>query len=316
MKAAGKPFDPVHRTSLGKRIIQYKYMYFLLIPGIVYILIFKYLPMFGLQVAFRDYYPADGIMGFFNAEWIGLQNFQVLFRSQFGRQAIINTINISLLKLVFAFPMPIILALLINEAKGKRFKKMVQSITYLPHFFSWTIVSIILFELLSQSTGTLNIWLQNSFGININFLSNEKTFVPMLVLSDIWKEVGWGSIVYLAALAGVDIDQYEAAIIDGATPLQKLWYITLPGILPTITVMLLLKIGNILDAGFEQIFLLYSPTVYNVADIIDTYVFREGINNMRYGLATAAGLFKSIIALILVLISNRLTKRFWQTSLF
>lgn len=304
------------KRQLGKRIFQFRYMYVLLIPGLLYIIIFKYLPMFGLQVAFRDYHPADGIMGFFTAEWVGFENFEVLFNTPFAKRAIWNTVKISMLKLIFSFPMPILLALIINEVTSKRYKKMVQTVTYLPHFFSWTIVSLILFELLSQSTGTINIWLQNSFDIKINFLSNEKLFVPLLIISDIWKEVGWGSIIYLAALAGVDAEQYEAATIDGAKQHQKLLYITIPGILPTITIMLLLKMGTIFDAGFEQIFLLYSPPVYSVADIIDTYVFREGINNMRYGLATAAGLFKSVIAFVLVVTCNKIAKRRGQAGLY
>ena len=303
-------------SSLWARIHRYKYFYLMLIPGIVYLFIFRYIPIFGLQTAFRNYHPAMGIEGFFTAEWIGLKNFTVFFNSIYSKRVIINTVVISLLKLLLVFPAPILLALFINDINTRWFKNTIQTITYLPHFLSWVVVGSIMFELFSMSTGSVNIWLQNHFNVRIDFLSSSDSFRSMLILSDIWKDVGWGSIIYLAALSGIDPAQYEAAIIDGARPIQRLVYISLPGIAETIIVMLLLKIGNILDAGFEQVLILYSPSVYDVGDIIDTYVYREGLTNSRYGLATAVGMIKSVIGLILIVGANRLIKKFGYTALF
>ena len=296
-------------NRLIKRIIKHKYLYLLILPGCLYYLIFKYLPMFGILIAFKDYKPSMGIVGFFTAPWVGFKNFLIFFKSSYSTEIITNTLLISLYKIVFGFPAPIILALLLNEVNNKYYKKVLQTVTYLPHFLSWVIVGGMMFELLSTTSGSLNEIIKSLTGETINFLANPKLFRSVLVVSDIWKGVGWGSIIYLAALAGVSSELYEAALIDGANRFQKMIYIALPSIVPAIIMVFLLRLGGILDAGFEQIFILYSPMVYNVSDIIDTYVYREGLVNARYGYSTAVGLAKSAIAMILILTANKIIKK-------
>ena len=295
---------------------KYKSFYIMMIPGIIFLFIFKYIPIFGLLTAFRDYHPMMGIKGFFTAEWIGLENFTVFFKSYFCKQVILNTLYISFLKIFWIFPAPIVLALMINEVRNIHFKKTVQTITYMPHFISWVVIGGIIFDLFSLSGGSVNIMLEKITGERINFLTSNQLFRPLLVISELWKEVGWGTIIYLAAITGIDPMLYEAATIDGAGHFRKIWNITLPGILPTITIMFLLRIGHILDAGFGQILVLYSPSVYKVADIIDTYVYRVGLTQARYGLGTAVGMIKSIVGLIMVVGSNRLVKALGQRGLY
>lgn len=281
-----------------------------------YFLIIKYIPMFGILIAFNDYNPAMGVRGFFTAKWIGFNHFEVFFKSIYFKEIIWNTIVISLYKLIFGFPAPVLLALLLNELRIKWYKSTLQTLTYLPHFISWVVMAGMMFELLSVTTGEVN-ELLTAFGVEpINFLSSKEWFRTVLVASDIWKEIGWGAIIYLAALAGVDPQQYEAAVIDGANRLRQTWHVTLPGIAPAIVVIFILRLGYILDAGFEQIFLLYNPNVYKVADIIDTYVYREAFLNGRFGFATAVGLFKSIIALFLIVLANRLAKRLGHSGIY
>ena len=306
----------MRKKSLAVRINKYRSFYIMMIPGIVFLFIFKYIPIFGLLTAFRDYHPMMGIKGFFTAEWIGLENFIVFFKSYFCKQVILNTLYISFLKIFWIFPAPIILALMINEVRNIHFKKTVQTITYMPHFISWVVIGGIIFDLLSLSGGSVNILLEKITGERVNFLTNNQLFRPLLVVSELWKEVGWGTIIYLAAITGIDPMLYEAATIDGAGHFRKIWNITLPGILPTITIMFLLRIGHILDAGFGQILVLYSPSVYKVADIIDTYVYRVGLTQARYGLGTAVGMIKSIVGLIMVVGSNRLVKALGQRGLY
>ena len=306
----------MRKKSLAIRIRKYKSFYVMMIPGIIFLFIFKYIPIFGLLTAFRDYHPMMGIKGFFTAEWIGLENFTVFFKSYFCKQVILNTLYISFLKIFWIFPAPIVLALMINEVRNIHFKKTVQTITYMPHFISWVVIGGIIFDLFSLSGGSVNIMLEKITGERINFLTSNQLFRPLLVISELWKEVGWGTIIYLAAITGIDPMLYEAATIDGAGHFRKIWNITLPGILPTITIMFLLRIGHILDAGFGQILVLYSPSVYKVADIIDTYVYRVGLTQARYGLGTAVGMIKSIVGLIMVVGSNRLVKALGQRGLY
>ena len=306
----------MRRKSLSVRMRKYKSFYIMMIPGIIFLFIFKYIPIFGLLTAFRDYHPMMGIKGFFTAEWIGLENFTVFFKSYFCKQVILNTLYISFLKIFWIFPAPIVLALMINEVRNIHFKKTVQTITYMPHFISWVVIGGIIFDLFSLSGGSVNIMLEKITGERINFLTSNQLFRPLLVISELWKEVGWGTIIYLAAITGIDPMLYEAATIDGAGHFRKIWNITLPGILPTITIMFLLRIGHILDAGFGQILVLYSPSVYKVADIIDTYVYRVGLTQARYGLGTAVGMIKSIVGLIMVVGSNRLVKALGQRGLY
>jgi putative aldouronate transport system permease protein len=302
--------------TIGSAIRRYRLLYLMMVPAVAYLFVLKYLPIFGLMTAFRDYHPTMGLRGFFTAPWIGLRNFGVFFGSYYSGQILANTIIISGLKILFIFPAPIVLALVVNEMRSEAFKRTVQTVTYLPHFISWVVIGGILFDMLSISSGSLNILLEKLIGHRMDFLGNPRLFRGILVVSELWKEVGWGSIIYLAAIAGIDAELYEAAVIDGAGHLGQVWHITLPGILPTITVLFLLRIAAILDAGFEQILILYSPPVYEVADIIDTYVYRVGLTQGRYGVATAAGLFKSAIGLAMVVGANKLVRWTGQKGLY
>lgn len=283
------------------------------IPVIVYFIIFKYVPMYGITLAFKDFRITLGILG---SPWVGLDNFRDLFRFSTFTRAVRNTVTISLLKLVAGFPMPIILALILNEVRHIRFKKVVQTISYLPYFLSWVVLAGVFIQLFSPSTGVVN-YVLGLFGIKpIYFLGDNKWFRTTMVVTSVWKDAGWGSIIYLAAISGIDLSMYEAAICDGATRFQRMWYITLPSIMPTITVLLILNIGHLLDAGFDQIFNLYNAAVYETSDIIDTYVYRTGMREMKYSLATAVGLFKNGIGFILVISTNFITRKISDTGVW
>ena len=306
----------LNRPAAGSRLIRaltrYKYLYLLLIPGLVYLLVFCYLPMFGLVIAFQDYKP---FLGVWKSKLIGLGNFQYLFRSDQFVSAVWNTFIISGYKIIFGFPVPIIFALLMNEIRSRSLKRSIQTVLYLPHFLSWVIMFGLLFSFLSEF-GPLNQLIGRLGGKPIFFLSDTRYFRSVVVISDIWKEVGWSAIIYLAALAGISPELYEAATIDGASRFKCILKISLPSILPTITIMLLLRIGGILNAGFEQIINLYNPTVFKVGDIIDTYVYRIGLLQTKFGYSAAAGMFKSVVALILVLSTNHFVKKTEQGGLF
>ncbi len=299
----------IKKRSNMKKILQYKELYLLMLPGILFFFIFKYLPMFGLVIAFQDYLPSQGVNGIFSADFVGLKHFKVFFNSIYAKQIISNTLIISFMKLVIGFPAPIILALMLNEVRHKHFKKIIQTVTYFPHFLSWVIVGGMMYAMLSTTSGVINNLIVSMGNEPVNFLSNPKTFRMLIVISDTWKEIGWGSIIYLAALAGISPELYESAMIDGANKIQRLWYITLPSITSTIIVVLILRLGKMMDIGFEQIFMLYNPMVYKVGDIIDTYVYREGLINGRFSYAAAVGLFKSFVSLSAVLISDKLAKK-------
>lgn len=297
------------RVPLGKKLSKYRFYYFMALPGLIYLLVFKYAPMFGLVIAFKDYDPYSGVAGIFSAPWVGLANFKKFFDSYYFERIMSNTLIISFMKLLFGFPAPIIFALIINEVRGERFKKVVQTISYIPHFISWVIVAALLQSLLTTDNGLVNVIL-NSFGVrSINFLSSPKYFRAILIISDIWKSIGFGSIVYLAAIAGVDQSQYEAAAIDGAGRFKRIWYITLPSISSVVVIMLIFRVGGLLDAGFEQIFLTYSPSVYKVADIIDTFVYRVGLVEHDYSYSVAVSFFKSVVAALLLLTTNFASRR-------
>lgn len=293
-------------------------MYFLVIPALVYILIFNYLPLGGIAIAFQDYnmFAADSpIKSMFASHWVGLKHFIGLFANNDFRQVFANTLVISMLKIVCIFPLPIILSMLLNEINNLYFKRGLQTIIYLPHFLSWAVVSGIFVSLLG-STGIVNEAIKAIGGQPIMFLINKSWFRAVLVFTDAWKEVGWGSIIYLAAIAGVDMALYEAAMIDGASTFKQMLHITLPSIVPTIMLMLILRVSRVLDAGFEQIFIMYNPSVYDVADIIGTYVYREGLGRMNFSFGTAVGLFNSVVAFILVISSNLFSKRLTGKSIW
>jgi putative aldouronate transport system permease protein len=280
-------------------------IYLILLPGIIYFVLFHYVPMYGAIIAFKDFKAPLGIMG---SKWVGFKNFVDFFNHPSFSLVLINTMVISMYKIIIGFPAPIILALLLNEVKHKLFKKSIQTISYMPHFLSWVVIAGLATKMLSPSSGAIN-QLITFLGFEpIYFMADPKYFRGILVLSDIWKEIGWGSIIYLAALSGVDVQLYEAATVDGASKWKQLWSITIPSIAPTIVIMFILRVGGVMNAGFEQIYMMYSPNVYAVSDIIDTFVYRNGLESAKYSFATAIGLFKSVIAFVLVLITNRLSK--------
>ena len=306
MVAAAKPEH--ERTAwerFCKDVIRDKWLYLLLLPGIVFLIIFRYIPIFGNVIAFMDYNPFDTSQNV----WVGLKHFQdLLTRPQF-LQVFGNTLYISILKMVCGFPVPIIHALMMNEMKNLKFKKVAQTLLYLPNFISWVVLSGLIMNMLDPDTGVVTGIINSIAGENVQVLTDTRYFVPMLIVTDIYKGAGWGTIIYFAALSGVDPQLYEAAEIDGARKWKQLLHITLPSITPTIVVMLILSCNNIVNAGFDQIFMLYSATVYSVADIIDTYVYRIGIQRSDYSFSTAAGLFKSVIALVMILIVNTVAKK-------
>ena len=287
---------------------KYSALTLMFIPVVAYFIIFKYIPMGGIAIAFENYKIKEGIFG---SAWCGLDNFNKAFAMATFRRSVWNTLTISGLKLLFGFPMPIILALMLNEVTHVRFKKTVQTISYLPHFLSWVVLAGMFQQLLSPNNGAVNAVLRDVFGVkdSIYFLGNNKYFRGTLVVTDIWKNVGWSSILYLATISGIDPELYEAATVDGASRWQCTRYITIPSLVSTIVIMLILSIGSIMDAGFDQVFNLYNSAVYQTGDIIDTYVYRYGLGDLKYALATAVGLFKNVIAFVLVVGTNLITRR-------
>lgn len=292
--------------ATGRAYIRHRYLLAMLLPGVVFFVVFKYLPIYGVQIAFKDYRFLQGI---WRSPWIGLENFRNLFAAKSFWNVFRNTLEISLLHLVFGFPAPIILALLFNEVRHLRFKKTIQTISYLPHFISWVILGGLFMQFLSPSVGPVNLLLKELGGDPIFFLADPKWFRTVLVTTQIWKGVGWGSIIYLAALSNVDPQLYDAADIDGANRLQKIRYITLPSLSPVITIMLILAVGTIVEDNFDQIFNLYNPAVYSVGDVLSTYTYRMGLVNLEYGFSAAVGLFTNVIAFTLVILANALSKR-------
>lgn len=292
---------------------KHKYLFLLLLPGIIWYAIFYYAPLYGIQLAFKDYKIAAGIFG---SEWVGFKHFARMFSASDFLQIFRNTIVISLYHIVFGFPAPIVLALLFNEIRRQSVKRIAQSISYLPHFFSWVILGGILSTLLSPTTGIVNQIIEWLGFDPIYFLGDKRYFRFTLVASGIWKEVGWGTIIYLAALSGVDVHLYEAAVVDGANRWKQTLHITIPCIMPVIAIMFILRIGNLLDAGFDQVLNLYNAAVYEVGDILDTYVYRVGITQMQYSFTTAVGLFKNVIGFALVLGANYVIKKSGQEGLF
>tara|TARA_A100001037_G_scaffold257465_1_gene244100 strand:+ start:6 stop:908 length:903 start_codon:yes stop_codon:yes gene_type:complete len=299
-----------------KKIWKYRFYYYLALPGLIYFFIFHYIPMGGALIAFKDISPFDGLEGFFDAPWVGLKHFERFTSSVYFYDVIENTIIISGLKILFGFPAPIIFALLLNEVLRMSLKRVMQTISYLPHFISWVVTAGMITALLATSGGLITETINDFTGSNINFLGNKDYFVSILVTSHVWKTIGWSSIIYLAAMSSIDPALYESARIDGANRLQMAWHITLPSISFVIVIMFLFEIGHLLDAGFEQILLLYSPGVYKVADIIDTFVYREGLLALKYSFAAAVGLFKAVIAFVLLYTANKLANKLGQTGLW
>ncbi|MCR8631578.1 ABC transporter permease subunit [Paenibacillus sp. N5-1-1-5] len=288
-------------------------MYVLLVPGLLFLLLFKYTPMYGVLIAFQDFNIFDGIAG---SKWVGLEQFQKLVHSDEFMQVFSNTLLISFYKIILLFPIPIAVALLLNEVRRMFFKRTVQTIIYLPHFLSWVIISGLFINILSPSGGLLNQLIQWFGAEPISFLLDNGFFRSVVVFTAGWKEVGWNAIIFIAAIAGIEQEQYEAAAIDGAGRIKQMFYITLPGILPTIVLMFILRIGHLLDAGTEQILTLYNPVVYQTGDVIGTYVYRMGLGKMDYSFSTAVGLFNSVVGFLLIIFGNMLSKKLLNRSIW
>ncbi|AAU22936.1 sugar ABC transporter permease [Bacillus licheniformis] len=310
----GKPAVKTEKKPTGLEAVKRdKWLYLLLVPGVLYFLIFKYWPMWGVLIAFKDYSP---YLGFWQSEWVGFEYFKDFFMNPDFFRLLRNTLMLAALDLIFAFPAPLIVALLLNELRHAIYKRCIQTFIYVPHFVSWTIVVSITFVFFTVDTGVMNKVLQSITGREIAFLSDPEWFRPMIVLQSIWKETGWGTILFLAALASVDQEQYEAAVMDGAGRLRRMWHITLPAIRSTIVVLLILRIGSFLNIGFEQIFLMTNSLNRSVAEIFDTYVYVVGITQGAYSYSTAVGLFKSVVGIILIFCANYIAKKFDQDGLF
>lgn len=276
-------------------------------PILIFFVVFKYYPMLGLAIAFKNYRFIDGIWG---SKWIGFDMFEMILHNKQLLGIIWNTFMLSGLSIVAGFPIPIVLALLLNEIRRAWFKRTIQTFVYLPHFLNWVIVGGIVITIFSQSPGTINQLLDRLFGFTFPFLYNETSWIAIFIGSGIWKEAGWGAIIYLAALSTIDQSLYEAASIDGANKWQQMTRITIPGILPTVFIMLILKIGQLMEVGFDQVYVLQNNTVAQISEVISTFMFKMGIQQAQFSLATAMGLFEALVGLVLVVTANTIARRF------
>lgn len=304
----------VNRMSTGRYMLQHRWLYFMLIPGALYFILFRYIPMGGLIIAFKEYSPFKGMWG---SPWVGFGQFVKFFSANDFSKLLTNTLGISLLQLVLYFPAPIILSLFLNEVRHSGYKRVVQTLVYIPHFVSWVIVASLTYQLFNVSDGVFNvIYKAISGGQTFDILSNPSTFWGLIVGQDIWRETGYGTIVFLAALAGVDQELYEAARVDGAGRWRLMWHITLPAIRGTIIMMLILRVGGIMNTGYEQIFLMRNDLNLAKAEVFDTYIFTKGIKSGQYSFTAAAGMFKSVVGMVLVLLSDRIAKLFGESGLY
>jgi putative aldouronate transport system permease protein len=300
-------------SSIKSLLIRDRWLYMMLLPGIVYFLLFKYLPMWGILISFKNYQP---FLGFNGSEWVGLKHFQRFFSDPVFFALFKNTIILSVYNLVFFFPMPILIALLLNEVKMELYKKIVQTVIYIPHFVSWVVVVGLAYVFFTTEGGVVNELLKSWGGSEVNLLASESWFRTVITSEVIWKETGWGTIIFLAALSGVDLQMYEAARIDGANRWQQLWHITLPAIRGVIVILFILRLGNFLETGFEQIFLMLNGTNREVGEVFDTYVYTIGITKGQFSYSTAIGLFKSLVGLVLVLGANYMAKKFGEEGVY
>ena len=316
MKKKQKLANPNQDIPLGLKLkkdwSKYKTLYFLFIPVLVYYIVFQYGSMFGLIIAFENYKPR---LGFFKSPFVGLTHFKNFINDYYFKRTLMNTIRISVTNLIFTFPCPILLAIFMSELRSKTYSKAVQTITYIPHFVSVVVVTSILMDLTGRN-GAITQFLAK-FGFEpVTMLNEPKYFLPLYIISNIWQNIGWNSIVYLAALLAIDAQLYEAARIDGAGKLRQLWSITLPSLLPTIIIMLILQIGKMFNVGYEKIILMYNPMTYEVADVINSYVYREGLLNLNYSYAAAVGMFNSIVSFILVWTTNKISNKLTGSGLW
>lgn len=291
----------------------HKWLYIMLLPGLLYFILFKYVPMGGLVIAFKEYSPFRGIWG---SPWVGFSQFKKFFDTPDFWRLLRNTLGISLLQLIIYFPAPIILSLFLNEVRHNGYKRVIQTLVYVPHFVSWVIVASLTYQLFNVSDGVINMIIKNLTGGTIDILSKGSTFWGLIVGQDIWRETGYGTIIFLAALAGVDQEMYEAARVDGAGRWRLMWHITLPAIKGTIIMMLILRVGGLLNTGYEQIFLMRNDLNMEYADVFDTYIYTRGIVNGQYSFSSAAGMFKSVVGMILVLGSNKISKMCGEAGIY
>lgn len=300
-------------TALQKRILKNRWLYLMLLPGFVYFIVFKYAPMWGISIAFQDYLPFKGLLG---SEWVGLKHFKRFFFDASFYTLFRNTLILAFYNLVFFFPLPIVLALLLNELRMEFMKRFIQTLLYVPHFVSWVVIVGIVYIFFSSNDGMIN-QLMGSLGLHKQeFLASTEWFRTLITAEVVWKESGWGTIIFLAALAGVDVQLYEAAKIDGASRMRQIWHITLPAIRSTIVILLILRLGHFLDNGFEQIFLMLNAMNREVGEVFDTYVYSAGVMQGQFSYSTAVGLFKSVVGLVLVVVSNWLSKKFTDEGLY
>jgi putative aldouronate transport system permease protein len=303
---------PSALATIARDLSRNRTVYLLALPMVLYYLLFHYQPMYGAIIAFKDFAPGRGIWG---SPWAGFSHFESFFRSIYFVRVVRNTILLSVLNLLFGFPAPILLALLLNEIRGSAFKRTVQTVTYLPHFVSIMVICGMIIDFTARD-GLINDLVVFFGGERVTMLLKQELFRPLYVITEIWQRVGWSSIIYLAALTAIDTQLYEAATIDGAGRLRQTWSITLPGLLPTIVIMLILRIGQMMNIGFEKIILLYNPTIYETADVISSYVYRKGLLDFSFSFSTAVGLFDSAINFGLLVSANALSRRHNATSLW
>lgn len=309
------------KQSIGRffrYVRRHPMMYLMLIPGLFFLFIYKFAPLYGILIAFKDYNifagsnPIDAIA---KSPWVGFSNFERLFKSSEFIKVLVNTLIINGMKILFLFPIPIICAILLNEIRNKAFRKLSQTAIYVPYFFSWVVVFGIFYSLFG-SYGVVNNVIAALGHARIKFFTDTGIFRWLLVFTEGWKEIGYNTVIYLAAITGIDIALYEAASVDGANKWKQIWHVTMPGLLPTIVLMFILKVGYILDTGFEQVLVFYNPAVYDVADIIQTYVYRLGMGQMDFPLSTALGLFNSVVAFVLIVSANMISKKLIHRSIW
>ena len=306
------PRSPPFQKAL-RRLYDSKVLLLMFLPGLLYYVIFRYAPMYGVIVAFKKYNIMKGIWG---STWVGLRYFHQFFNDMFAGRLIRNTVLLSVFDLICSFPVPILLALLLNELRNRRFKKLVQTSIYLPHFISQVVVIGLMVNILSPSNGIVNKISQALGGTPIYFMAEAGWFRPLYIISNIWKESGWGAILYIAALVGINPELYEAAYSEGANRFQRILHISLPGILPTLSIMLILRMGSMLSVGYEKIILMYSSATYETADVLSTYVYRQGLGNLNYSYAAAVDLMNNIINLVLLVAANRISRSVSENSLW
>ncbi|TVX99436.1 ABC transporter permease [Paenibacillus cremeus] len=296
-------------STVWRGLVRDRALYLIAAPMLLYFLLFKYFPMWGVLIAFKNYTP---YAGFWQSEWVGFEHFERFFSNEAFWQLLRNTLAINLLSLILFFPLPILLSIMLNEVRKEWLKRIIQSVVYLPHFLSWVVIAGITFLMLSTSDGLINKLIAGMGLAKFDFLTNQSVFWLLLTFQSIWKEAGWGTVIFLAAIASVDPQLYEAARMDGAGRVRQIWHVTLPAIRTVIIILLILRIGHMMDVGFEQVYLMTNGAVSEVADVFDTYVYRSGIQQTQFSYSTAVGLFKSIVGVILVVITNRLAKKFGE----